>query len=276
MRKSIVYLLFISSLSAYAQPALDGFMRGKYNLDLAPSVSYETYGQYFSKLNNKVSVSRTSIPVSMYAAYGITDWLDVQTSIPYVYTEPELSGMQDFSVYVKGKLVDRQVSEGDYIKLLLSIGGKTPMSRYETQSVNSIGQADTAVDCRVVLQYSNSDGFFAMAQGGYTARVGMVPSSTPLAFKIGWAKEKFYLDIWYDQQWAFGGNDYQDVRDGKKNISFRSFGVSYGKLGITYYKPFGKRSGFSSGLSYVMWGRNIGQAIIVSAGFVHRLNFSAE
>ena len=116
-----------------------------------------------------------------------------------------------------------------------------------------------------------------MMETGYTYRLEPVPSSYPFAVKVGWAKEKQYIEIWYDQQFAIGGNDYHNNKFEGASYSFRTFGVSYGKLGVTYYKPFkNKHSGMSAGLSYVIWGRNIGQAIIASVGYVHRFNFNKQ
>ena len=236
------------TVAGISQPVVDGFMRGKGNLDLAPSVTYEQYGQYYSELNHKVVIARTSIAANLYGAYGISNRFDVQMSIPYIYTVPELSGMQDFSMYLKAALVDHTFEkDGRNVKIMLTGGFKLPMSEYLTQSVNAIGQADTAFDVRLVWQCFRKSGFFMMAQVGYTYRLDPVPPSYAFAAKVGWAKEKYYFDIWYDQQIAIGGNDYQMWRDGspdyRASTSFRTFGVSFGKLGISYYRPLSKKNG---------------------------------
>ena len=282
MRKLIIITTFFLWIDASAQPVVDGFMRGKGNMDLAPSLTFESYGQYYSELNHKVGgVGRTAISGSLYGAYGISNRIDVQMSIPYVYTQSELSGFQDFSMYFKGALIDHTFEkDGRNVKIMLGAGFKFPMSDYETESVNSIGQADTALDARLVWQCFRTSGFFMMLQVGYTYRLDPVPPSYALAAKAGWAKENYYFDIWYDQQIAVGGNDYQNWRDGdstlRSSMSFRSFGVSYGKLGVTYYRPWGKKNGVSASASYILWGRNIGQAVGLSLAYVHRFHLGKQ
>lgn len=273
--KFMVLILFLCSTCLYSQPAVDGFMRGKSNLDLAVGVTYESYGQYFSSLNKTRAISRTSTTGSLYASYGITDWLDVQVNAPYIYTKTNFSGFQDFSSYLKIKALDLVFKDVKKINLLVTVGGSFPMTDYKTENQFSIGQQATAFDGRLVAQYKSENGFFAMVQGGYTYRADPVPSGIPLALKVGIARQAYYLDFWYDQQFTSEGNDYDEYRMDPR-FTFRSFGVSYGKLGITYYKPLFGNGGVSATVSYVLWGRNVGQSFGISLGYVQRFKLHSE
>lgn len=262
-----------------AQSAVDGYMKGKGNLDVVPGVSFENFSDYFGRLNELTTIKRTSISVNLYSAMGITNWLDAQISVPYVFVDEDNNGMQDFSAYLKGAIINKQCKSGTRFRLMISVGTSFPMSNYETESAYSIGQQAKALDGRIIIQITKPNGFFIMGQGGYTNRDEPVTSSYPAAIKIGWAKADYYIDFYYDQQIAIGGNDYLDYGQEKKdfgqtNITFQSLGVSYGKIGLSYYKPFKNNSGISFGGSYVLWGRNVGQAVMVSISYVKRFSFS--
>ncbi len=281
MDRKVVFLIIIGLFSmagwqnAMSQPAVDGFMKGKGNLDVVPGLSVENFSNYFGRLNELTSIKRTSISLNMFSAVGITNWLDAQVNIPYVFVTEEFKGFQDFSGYLKGALINKYYENGSNFRLMITGGVSFPMSDYETESQYAIGQQAKAIDGRIVVQYTKSNGFFIMGQGGYTHRDEPVASSYPAAIKVGWAKVEHYIDIYYDQQIAIGGNDYLDYREELKefqetDITFQSLGVSYGKIGATYYKPWRKNWGLSLGGSYVLWGRNVGQSIMVSASFVKR------
>jgi len=271
--------MLIGWKDAVSQPVVDGYMKGKGNIDVVPGLSVENYSNFFGRLNELTTIKRTSISLSLYSAMGITEWLDAQVSVPYVFVNEDFNGMQDFSAYLKGAIFNKDCKNGTNFRLMISGGTSFPMSDYNTENVFSIGQQAKALDGRIIIQITRQNGFFIMGQGGYTNREEPVPSSYPAAIKIGWAKDKHYIDIYYDQQIAIGGNDYLDYKQerrdfGSTDITFRSLGVSYGKIGLSYYKPFKNNSGISFGGSYVLWGRNVGQAIMVSASFVKRFSFS--
>jgi hypothetical protein len=273
---AITVILFSSMV--LAQPAVDGFMKGKSNLDMALGGTYESFGQYFWKQNDLTPVGRTSIAASVFGAYGITSWLDAQVNIPYIYTVTDFANWQDVAGYVKISPFNKYFSSGNNLRIIVAGGLSAPMSDYQTEGLNAIGQQATALDGRAVIQYQMTNGFFVMVQGGYISRSDSTPSASVAALKFGWAKEKHYIDVWYDQQIADGGNDYFQVKTGiDPDISFRTLGVSYGKVGVTYYRPFKSgNSGISFGTFFVLWGRNIGQASALSVSYVKRFSFSSK
>lgn len=273
-----VSILWIGCIQLSAQPVVDGFMKGKSNMDLALGASYETFGSYFGAMNETVPISRSTAAFNIFAAGGITNWLDAQINVPYVSTQGTFSGMQDFSGFLKFSLLNKYYESGASLRIILAAGYFFPMTSYNTESLYSIGQQAQGNDARLVVQVMRPNGFFLMFQGGHTYREDPTPSSYASAIKVGWAKEKHYIDIWYDQQMAVGGNDYLDYRDeiadnGSTEITFRSLGVSYGKIGFTYYRPLGTYTGLAAGFSQVVWGRNVGQASMLSVSFIKKFAF---
>lgn len=280
MGKYFVALSFTILISFFvnSQPAVDGFMKGKSNLDFALGGSFENFGLYFGALNETVPIKRSTAAVNIFMAAGITDWLDVQVNAPYVSTKPEFSGMQDFSSYLKFSILNKYYESGAQLRVMLAVGYSFPMTDYNTENLFSIGQQAEAIESRLIVQVMRSNGFFMMFQGGYSDRQDPVPSSYASTLKVGWAKAERYIDIWYDQQIAVGGNDYlnysNEIKEtGSTDITFTSLGVSYGKIGATYYRPIGESIGFAVGFSQVIWGRNIGQASMLSASLIKKFSF---
>ena len=265
------FIIIISlwfSFSLAAQPAVDGFMKGKGNIDVVGGLTFDSFLKFHAS-DGLASLSRTTTSASVFASAGITKWLDAQINIPYVMTASNWSNLQDISVFLKGRFLNKTLKKGTFYSLVAT-GFSTPISNYPTQGLNAIGQQATAVDVRLVMQYFANNGWFGMLQVGFTGRSTPTPTSVPVAVKIGKAANNYYFDIYYDFQNAEGGSDY---RDGT-NRAFTTLGVSYHKLGGTFYKPFneGKR-GIALGAYSVLAGRNVGQSIGGSAAFIYKIKY---
>jgi len=264
----IVTLCLVLSKIALAQPAVDGFMKGKGNLDLVGGINFDTFSKYHA-FNGLVPVGRSTTSASIFAAAGITNWLDAQVNLPYVMTASNWSNLQDVSLFLKARLLNKSLNKGTF-STLISGGFSTPISDYPTQGLNAIGQQATAVDARLIMQYFANSGWFGMLQGGITSRSNPTPTSAPVAAKIGKAAENYYFDIYYDFQNTEGGADYLDGT----NPAFTSLGVSYHKLGGTLYKPFSSgKMGLAFGAYAVLAGRNVGQSFGGSAAFIYKMKY---
>ncbi|MGB0402559.1 MAG: transporter [Salibacteraceae bacterium] len=261
-------ICLLASLSAFSQPVVDGFMKGKGNMDVVGSYNFETFSKYFAS-TGKVPISRTTQSASLFVAAGLTSFLDVQVSVPYVITKKNFTNFQDMSVYLKWRFLNKSTDKGT-LSFMTTAGFGTPMSNYNTESLYAIGQQASAFDGRLVAQYFLKTGWFFMAQTGYTLRSEPTPSSIPAAIKVGLAKDKFYFDFYYDFQYALGGTDYLDG----SNSKFTTLGVSYHKLGGTFYKPILKgKAGLAFGAYSVISGRNVGQSIGASAAFIYKIKY---
>ncbi|MFK8100873.1 MAG: hypothetical protein AB8G15_00040 [Saprospiraceae bacterium] len=284
-------LALLSPNFVAAQGAIDGFMKGKGNLDLALSFATESSGKFFSRVDGRDTTFDFGISansVSLFAAYGITDDLDVIASIPFVSRSANTQGLQDGSVYLKYQSINTALSDLGRLKVITGAGISFPLSDYEVQNSRAIGQQALVVPLRVVAQVDLNSGLFFNITGGYNFRLDenervladsflvLTPNGTvtqpddfiSLSAKVGYSTGKQYFDLWFDYQHTEGGNSY---RDGDPS-GFKSLGVSYSKIGGTYYYAFKPNFGAFLGLSKVFGGRNINDQLTISVGVVYKLN----
>ena len=165
------------------------------------------------------------------------------------------------------------------LTFILAEGICNPLMNYETEGIKALGQKATALDSRGVIQFMSRAGYFLMAQGGYVHRFDPVPSSLNFGAKVGLAKADYYIELWFDHQNGEDGNNYREqvnVMGALTDPSFRTFTVSYSKIGASYYKPLSERKGISFGAAYVLYGQNIGKSISVSFAYVYKLNYKKK
>jgi len=266
MKNSIFILFVLVSFQVISQPIVDGFNKGKGNLDLVGSYTYDSFKKFYSA-SGLINLGRETNVISTYSEIGISEKWTVQASLPYISSGNE-AGFQDLSIVSKTEFLTKAVDKGN-ISFLVSNGILTPSTNYETETLFALGQKATAFDNRLIVQYFMNNGLFFMAQSGYTYRLNPVPSSVPVAIKIGLAKEKNYFDVWIDYQKGEKGFSY---RDGF-NSSFREFSVSYVKIGATYYKPINQNIGVALNLANILSGNNLGKSTNGSLAFIYKLKY---
>lgn len=252
---------------AFSQPLVDGFNKGKGNMDLVMSYSYDTFKKYYAA-PGLINLNRNTNVVSFFTAIGITNKWTMQASIPYVTTGSE-SSLQDMSIISKLGIMEISLKKGK-LSFLVSNGVLFPLTNYQTEGISALGQQATSLDNRIIGQYFHNNGMFVMGQSGYTLRLDPVPSSIPLSLKVGLAKEKNYFDAWIDYQKGEKGNSY---RDGF-NTSFRNFTVSYTKVGVTYYRALLNKLGVALNLSNTLTGDNVGKSTTVSLAVIYKLKYN--
>lgn len=258
----LVILLFLLgfSVNSSAQGNVDGFFKSKGELDIAFSASYSASKIYFSSVG-PINFERNQAILGLYGTYGITDKWNVILNLPMINFKP-----QDAAIFTKYKLVDVKGNKGEFT-LAPAIGVSFPISNYRFQSGQAIGQQATQIQPKIVLQYKHKSNLFIQAQGGYNYAFDPVPSSVSVSVKLGYIYKAWYFDAWFDYQYGIGGEDYGLIKP-----DFRKLGVSYNKIGGVIYRNIGEKWGVFINGSYIISGRNIGQAYAVSAGFVFKLN----
>ena len=265
--KFLCVLLLSVPVLLHGQGMVDGFTRGKGNTDLALTLSAELSKKYYAG-TDKVSLGRNKTIGSIFAARGITDWMDISANIPYIKLNDE-TDFQDGALYIKVKPWSRKISENTW-SFLASAGLRAPLSNYQTEGGSAIGQQDTTIDVRGLAQLHLSSGVFIAIQSGYTFKSSPVPSTFPAAIKVGKTADGYYVDGWVDFQYTDKGKDYRGEGD-KKSNSFRELGVSYLKIGGVYYKTINETFGWTLGGDYVLLGRNTDKSLRVSVGLVLKL-----
>lgn len=271
MRNLLGVVLFLTiSFSALTQGRVDGFLKGKGNLDIALGANVELNGKFYAG-NNLISLPRTIVSANAFFAYGIANNLDVNLSIPFISVNGVENNLQDVALFLKYQFAQIKIADAQKgkINFLLAGGFSSNITNYETEGGSAIGQQAKVLDIRPVIHYQANSGFFATIQGGYNYKFDPVPDAVVFAAKIGLAKANWYADIWYDGQIGIGGLDYQGT---PAPASFRELGVDYHKIGGTFYKPINDMLGMYGGASYVLNGRNISKGVGFSLGLVFKPN----
>lgn len=279
------------SAGASAQGLVDGFMRGAGKLDVALSGSYESYSKFWKGTTlveepNLGSINTTSI--GLYAAYGITDFLDVAVAAPFVSTSPnagywsDQSGVQDVSAALKLRALEAPIPGIGRVDLLAAAGIALPSHDYINDAPVAIGHYSQNGDLRLLAHYTSNFGVFATLQGGYIRRGNVeldkgyettVPDAVDVWGKIGYATEDLYAAAWIQRQNAQGGTDIAPQN------TFPSNGISFTRVGLDVAKPLSslvKGLGVSAGGAYTLDGRNIGQSYRVSLGAYYSLNLLGD
>ncbi len=240
------------------QGAVDGFMKGPGNTDLALSLSQEFAQQYYAG-PDLIDFSNTINSIGLFAATGITRWMDMVINLPAVNFRP-----QDGAIF--GKFGTSLNTGKSRISFVGAVGFSTPMSNYGTESSRAIGQQATSILSRGIIQHTGNN-YFVQARGGYNYSFEPVPPGYIYSIKTGYFKNKFYGDIWIDFQEAIGGKDYRGQGDLRPN-SFRELGVSYTRAGGVFYYQLKPRLGGFFGYAFTLAGRNTFRSTRVSTGLV--------
>ncbi len=265
MRKHFHSAIFtFLSLGCFGQSPVDGFFKGKGHYEAVVGGGFSLNGNFYAG-TDKVALTRKGIYTNLFLAAGVTGRLDVYANIPYVAVNGE-GDLQDGSIYIKYKILEKPLSSGSF-SISLAAGYSTNLTDYQTEGGDAIGQQAQVLDIRPVLHYARNSGWFYTLQGGYQSKGAPVPNSMAIGAKVGKAGEKNYFDIWYDFQNAFGGLDYRGT---PAPSTFRELGVSYQRVGATYYRPLLPWLGAFVGTSYAITGRNVGQGPGMSAGVVFK------
>lgn len=254
-------MLSINCSNLLAQGRVDGFYKGKGNIELALGGGAEFASHYFAG-NNRIGLSRTILNTSLTVGTGLFERLDLYLNIPYV-SIGDVNSVQDGSIFLKYLIAKKKLSKGE-LSFSFAGGYSSNLADYKTSGINAIGQRAQVIDARPLIHFQ-AGSWFTTLQFAYNYKFDPVPNATNGSIKVGKATAKYYFDIWYENQYTFGGFDYQGT---PAPPSFRELGVSYHKVGGTYYVPIGKRFGFYTGVAFVLSGRNIGQGPIVNVGFV--------
>ena len=140
------------------------------------------------------------IALSLFAARGLTDDLDLQLSIPFISTTGT-SSFQDAQLFMKWLPLKTAVGNGK-ITFGAAIGGSVPMVKYETETGNSIGQQASSITPMGVLQYTSGSGWFTSIVGGQQMVSAPTPDALIGTFRLGHASEKHYVEAYMDVQEA--------------------------------------------------------------------------
>ncbi len=263
MKYILITLLTLLSISAAAQGVLDGFIDAPKSKSLALSFTGETADTYFLGTGD-LDFGINSATFSVYYKQQFNKWLGVAANLPLVNFTP-----QDGSVYLKtGKQF--KINTNWSLNGLLGLGGTHPLSDYNTESSTAVGQQTRAFHFRALTQITYKNRIFLNGRIGQNKVQDPTPSSSVYSVKLGYYKNKWYTDVWFEEQMADGGKDYRGVGELAAD-NFRQLGVSYKRIGGVVYHQTKEKLGLFLGFGHTLDGRNAFKTSRVSGGVVLKL-----
>lgn len=262
IRASLAFFTLFTITPAFAQ--VDGFNKGKGNMDLVLSLGYEQGLDYYLA-EGTAGLSRYRASASFFAARGITDKLDVQLSLPFILSNGT-SGLQDGQLFVKWLPVKARMGKGTFT-FGAALGGSMPLTEYPTEGLGAIGQQASSIVPMGVLQYRTDGGTFVSLVGGQMAVGAPTPDAYIGTLRLGRATGTYFGELYLQAQQAMGGKDYRGTGD-KAPATFKELGVDFLRAGVKYYKPFGNRYGWVVEAAYNLAGRNVDQSVLGAGSFI--------
>jgi hypothetical protein len=279
-------IFVLSVVTLGAQGPLDGYLKGKGVLDLAPSFSFLSARQFNGAPGETYDLPYRGNLFSLFAEYGLTERLDVVATVPYIFTSTQ-SGFQDGDLYLKYRPVYKALPDAGKIAMLIGAGYSFPLSDYQPVAEGALGQRAQQLPARLIVQWESPFGLFINATGGYTWRfdrfkaedVALVRQTRPdfqpaqpshfatFLFRVGFPAAHYYLDAWVERRQTRGGTNYQpNVPDLPQ-----AYGVSYTQIGGTAYYSENGKTGFILSGAYIPSGRNVSKMLRLTVGMVVKL-----
>lgn len=257
MKYSILLILFFPEM-ILAQGPIDGYLKGKNETDFALTYAYEKYTQYWfgSELQDRALTTKST---SLFIAHGLSDKANLIVSVPYIWTVDEKS-FQDAILAIKFLNDKKEYSHGSLSKIT-AIGFSFPISNYDVNLENPIGEKAVSFLVRHLYQYQSNQGWFVHLQSGIEFRfVPIAKLGIPAVFRTGWGGRKLYFDAWLDFFHTFNDGVNQSITEGE--------GSQFLKIGGTVYYGITPHFGAFIGGAKYLSGKNIGKANRLNVGIV--------
>jgi len=107
---TLMLIFLLNSLFSFGQGRVDGFYKGKGNIELAFGGGVEFDSKYFAGYD-KIDLSRKIYNASITISTGLFERLDLYLNIPYVKIGNEKS-IQDGSLFLKYLITKKKLSKG--------------------------------------------------------------------------------------------------------------------------------------------------------------------
>lgn len=266
-----------------AQGPIDGYLKGKGNLDVAIGMSFSRAKDYYGANNQIFDLPYRAEMLSLFAQYGIGDKIDAVVSLPFIFGSEEKK-FQDLGLHLKYKPLEFNFNNGASWSQLISAGFSFPASDYRPDVTGALGQRAKRVPLRFISQLKFESGLFFNFTGAYHFRLDKVSQETvimvieenpdfeiqspsnhySLVGRVGLATSKHFVEFFAEYQKTLGGVDYEEGVVKPSQL----YGVDFLKVGGTYY--FGmQENGIAVNASYIpAFRRNIGNIVSVGISFI--------
>lgn len=282
MKNYFLLIFFIPASFLFSQGPIDGYLKGKGNLDMAVGMNFSRSKDYFGVNDQVYNLPYSADMFSVFGQYGITDKLDAVATIPFIFGQFE-NKFQDMGLFLKYRPIYKEFNKKGKFGTILSGGYTFPMSDYTPDATGALGQRAQIFPLRLVSQVEFYKGFFFNVTGTYNIRVDKLSQETinyitelnpdfkladpensaVFLMRAGMATTHHFFEVFLEYQKTFGGVDYvPDVLQPSQ-----LYGVDYLKVGTTYYYGF-ETNGIALNTSFIPRGRNIGNIFSVSLSFI--------
>ncbi|KAA1247021.1 hypothetical protein [Aquimarina sp. RZ0] len=294
--KKMIWVLCLTSISSLsAQTLLNGFFPKKNDLTIASSYSFKSFDNFFRGTTitegNPADMGAINSSIfNLYGEYGVTNWLSTTINLPYISStnennvadpilgETEIESIQDLSLFLKAKIVDKTFSNSSRLSLGGASGVILPVGGYDGIGIMAIGQNSTAYEGCGFVQYNTSINLFLEVQAAYSLRENPdanVPDAMLYSAKLGYYNKWFYTHAKIGVQNSLTGFDLgsQEFADVGGPQALLETEVDYTNFYFDIYVPVYKDAlGISSGYATNMEGRNYVNATSFSLGLVYKSN----
>ena len=292
-------LIFTLAVRGYSQTLMDGLMMSKGNLCTGFMYSHDKWKNYWEgelERDNGNIGEITTQSLMWVGVYGITDKINVISSVPYVKVEASagtlhsMQGMQDLSIGVKYNFFKKDFT-GSAFKAFGVLNFSTPLSDYSPDFYPlSLGTNTTNISYRLTTFYKLQQGWFANLSGAYTWRSNTtldregyydgnhyvfsdevkMPNTFDVFGTIGYLKGPIQAELQYIQNVTLGGEDI--TRQGMPFVSNRMNFTKAGAL-VMYYPPFVKNLAVRGSTTVTLDGRNVGKSTTFMFGALYTFHF---
>ncbi|MET0245060.1 MAG: hypothetical protein ABW174_16390 [Flavitalea sp.] len=285
---------------AKAQTDVDGIMMNKNNLCTGFQYGISDWDHYWEgklKRTNENLGHITTQSVTWMGNYGISNKLNVLFSLPYVWTKASagtlhgVNGLQDLSLMLKYKMIESKIGKGKF--KLIAVGGYSmPVSDYVADfQPLAIGLGARTLTGRLLADYeykhmfitgtaaytyrSNIEidrDYYYTDKPQYTNKVDM-PDAMNFQVRLGYRGGMFGVEGILNNMTTLGGFDIT-----RNNMPFPSNEMNATSAGLAFKCNPRAFPGMSLQLggSYVLAGRNFGQALAANGGIMYVFDFNKK
>jgi hypothetical protein len=298
LRPAVLLALIAARVSA--QTVDDSVMMHKNSVCTALVYSHDRWESYWEgplkRVNGNIGTIKTQ-SMSGMVNYGVTDRLNVLAALPYVWTEASqgvlrgVSGWQDLTVAAKLTLLETEFTRRGALRTIVAVAASTPVGDYTPDFYPlSLGSASRRLSGRLTLSFRANRGWFLDGSSAYTWRDTVtldrssyytngqlfqsdqvaMPDVFDYTLSAGYRRPGLNIPISFSQQITRGGGDIR-----RQDTPFVSNRMNYSKVDalVTYDLPMAKSLAVRAAGSYIVRGRNVGQATTVTAGLLYTFHF---
>jgi hypothetical protein len=288
--------LSLLCLTLHGQTFDDGIMMGKRLVCAGYMYTHDSWDEYWEgtlKRTNGNIGTVTTQSHQIYAIAGVTNRLNVITHLPHVRTEASqgvlagMRGFQDATFGAKYKFFETPLTETGFVRAIAVFSASVPMTDYTPDFLPlSIGLGSRRISARMTAHFRANKGWFINGSGAYSWRGDVsldrpyyytdnrltfsdqvpMPDVFDYSVSSGFIRGELVLSGSFAEQRTQGGGDIR-----RQDMPFVSNRMNFSRVGGWAKVPVVPNQALSvvAGYSYVVAGRNVGQASTVTVGLMY-------